>query len=193
MVKVSVFVGALLAASANAFAPSTSVPAFGTRMNGVATPEVDSTGNNIAVKSLLSKVEGSGLLTKVAQSGLLSKAQDAGISLTKLEPLLDLAASNPEILVLVEASGPELLPILPKIVDLAPGALPLLASAVGISPSLLQVAAVASLGAAAGVVVVVPDDSVVNVAIQTLAVATLGVAAPAASVVGSLVLGKLTK
>jgi len=162
-------------------------------MNGVATPEVDSTGNNIAVKSLLSKVEGSGLLTKVAQSGLLSKAQDAGISLTKLEPLLDLAASNPEILVLVEASGPELLPILPKIVDLAPGALPLLASAVGISPSLLQVAAVASLGAAAGVVVVVPDDTVVNVALQTLAVATLGVAAPAASVVGSVVLGKLTK
>ena len=138
------------------------------------------------------QVESSGLLTKVYQSGLLSKAQAAGVSLAKLEPLLDLAASNPDILVLVEASGPELLPLLPTIVDLAPGVLPLAGAAIGTPPIVLQLGAVASLAAAAAVLAVVPDDTVVNVAVQTLAAATLGVLVPAVSVVGAVVLGKIT-
>jgi hypothetical protein len=61
--------------------------------------EVDSIGNNIAVKELLLDVENKQLLSKVAASGLLSKAQKAGITLSSLEPLLDLAAGNPDILV----------------------------------------------------------------------------------------------
>jgi hypothetical protein len=155
--------------------------------------EVDATGNNIAVKNLLTKVESEGLLTKVAQSGLLSKAQEAGLSLSKLEPLLALAAENPEILILVESATPELLPILPKVVDLAPGALPLLANVVAIPPSALQIAGLASLGAAAGIVTVVPDDTVLEVAGQTLAVGVLGVAAPAASFIGAAVVSKIFK
>ena len=156
-------------------------------------PEFDSFGNNLAVKKLLTSVETSGLLSSVAKSGLLSKAQKAGISLAKLEPLLELASKNPDVLVLVEASGPELLPILPKVVEVAPSALPLLAQAVTISPGQLQTLAVASLAAAAAAVVLIPDDSTALIALQTLLVGTLGVAAPVALAVGSVVLGRLTK
>ena len=154
--------------------------------------EVDSLGNNIKVKSLLEKVEAEGLLTKVAESGLLSKAQKAGITLSKLEPLLALAAENPDILILVEASGPELLPILPSLVDLAPGALPLLAAAVGVPPAVIGAAGPAVLLAAGAAVYAIPDDSVTNVALQTLIVG-LSLPAAGAAVIGSAILGKLTK
>jgi hypothetical protein len=148
-------------------------------------------GNNLAVKNLLVKVEDSGLLTKVAQSGLLSKAQEAGVSLSKLEPLLALAAKDSSILILVEAATPELIPLLPGLVDLAPAALPLLAAAITIPPFILQGLGLASLGAAFAIVQVVPEDTVVEVALQTAAVGVLGVVAPAASFIGAFVLGKL--
>jgi hypothetical protein len=153
--------------------------------------EVDSLGNNLQVKSLLNKVAEQKLLSKVAASGLLSKAQAAGISLSSLEPLLALAAENPDILILVEASGPELLPLLPAVVDLAPAALPLLASAVGIPPVVLQAVGAGALAAAGLALVAIPDDSVLNVAIQTIVVG-LAVPAAAASFAGALVLGQLT-
>ena len=185
---------ALLATSATAFAPSGSQAPpriVSQRPMSIDTPEVDSTGNNLAVKSLLTDIESSGLLSKVAQAGLLSKAQAAGISLTKLEPLLALAASNKDVMILVESAGPELLPVLPKVVEIAPGALPLLGAAIQVSPGALQTAGIASLAAAAGAVYLIPDDTVASVAAQTLAVGALG-AAGAASFVGSAVLGKLT-
>lgn len=155
--------------------------------------EVDTIGNNIAIKELLSSIEESKLLSKVAKSGLLSKAQAAGISLSKLEFLLEFAAENPDILILVEASGPELLPVLPTVISLAPAALPLLGAAVAVPPAGIQAAGLASLIAAAGIVVTVPDDTAVQVAAQTLAVGVLGVAVPAASFIGAAILGKLTK
>jgi hypothetical protein len=127
---------AFVPASRPAFA-ATSLSAAAPKGTTVYGKEVDSIGNNIAVKNLLENVERSGLLSAVASSGLLSKAQRAGISLSKLEPFLALAAENPDILILVEASGPELLPLLPTIVDLAPGALPLLALAISSHPFLL--------------------------------------------------------
>lgn len=142
------------------------------------------------MKSLLEKVEGTKLLSKVAQAGLLSKAQASGITLTKLEPLLKLAASNKEVMILVEAAGPEVLPILPKIVDLAPGVLPLLGSAIQISPSALQTLAIGAVGAAAAGVYFIPDDSTALVAAQTILVGTCGAAA-AASAIGSAVLTKI--
>eukprot|EP00586_Coscinodiscus_wailesii_P005927 CAMPEP_0172489404 /NCGR_PEP_ID=MMETSP1066-20121228/19356_1 /TAXON_ID=671091 /ORGANISM="Coscinodiscus wailesii, Strain CCMP2513" /LENGTH=197 /DNA_ID=CAMNT_0013257219 /DNA_START=96 /DNA_END=689 /DNA_ORIENTATION=+ len=197
MVKLGLIFSAFLASTAHGFtaAPLTS------RQNSILTrtsastltPEVDDIGNNLAVKSLLETVESSGLLSQVARSGLLSKAQEAGISLSKVEELLELAADNPEILVLVEASGPDVLPILPKLVELAPPALPLLAQAITIKPGALQAGAVVSLAAAAGAIYVIPDDTVVSVALQTLIAGALGVAAPAAFVIGSVILGKLTK
>jgi hypothetical protein len=175
----------------SAFAPATR-NGVTTSLRSALADEVDQFGNNIIVKNLLKNVESSGLLTKVAQSGLLSKAQEAGLSLSKLEPLLALAATNKDVLVLVEAATPEVLPILPKLIELAPPALPLLASAVGIPPIVLSAAGLAAFAAAAGVVVVVPDDTIVEVAAQTLAVGALG-AAGAASLVGSVILGKIFK
>ena len=154
--------------------------------------EVDTIGNNIKVKELLQKVEDQRLLSQVAESGLLSKAQEAGITLSKLEPLLELAAENPDILILVEASGPEVLSLLPTVVDLAPGALPLLATVVGVPPLLLTVAGASALAAAGAAVVLIPDDSVASVAAQTLAVG-LSVPAAGAAFVGSAILGQLTK
>lgn len=153
--------------------------------------EVDQFGNNVKVKELLETAERQRLLTAVAQSGLLSKAQKAGISLSKLEPLLALIADNPDVLVLVEASGPDLLPILPTIVDLAPAALPLLAAAVSVPPPAIGAAGAAALAAAAAAVVTIPDDSVANVALQTLIVG-LSLPLAGAAFVGSALLGKLT-
>uniref|UniRef100_A0A7S3LE23 Uncharacterized protein n=1 Tax=Amphora coffeiformis TaxID=265554 RepID=A0A7S3LE23_9STRA len=188
--KITALLFALLCSYSAAFAPVSQQRAT-TSLN-VYGAEVDSVGNNIKVKNLLEKVESERLLSKVAASGLLSKAQKAGITLSKLEPLLSLAAENPDILILVEASGPELLAILPSVVDLAPGALPLLGAAVGIPPALISAAGLGALAAAAGAVVTIPDDTVTNVAIQTLAVG-LAVPVAGASFIGSALLGKLTK
>ncbi len=180
------------AASVSAFAPASRNAGRSSLRSASLADEVDQVGNNVAVKNLLEEVQSTGLLTKVAQSGLLSKAQAAGLSLSKLEPLLALAAQNKEILILVEAATPETLPILPKIVELAPAALPLLATAISISPGTLQALGLASLAAAAGAVVVIPDDTMLEVAGQTLAVGALG-AAGAASLIGSAILGKILK
>ena len=184
---------AVAASVANGFvAPAAQRNAVELRASSLA-DEVDQVGNNIAVKNLLEDVESSGLLTKVAQSGLLSKAQEAGLTLSKLEPLLALAATNKDVLILVESATPELLPILPKVVELAPPALPLLASAVSIPPAAIQALGLASLAAAAGAVYVIPDDTVVEIAAQTLAVGVLGVGVPAASFIGAAILGKILK
>jgi hypothetical protein len=192
---------ALLCSVTAAFVPA-SRPAFAaTSLSAAAAPskgttvygkEVDSIGNNIAVKNLLENVERSGLLSAVARSGLLSKAQKAGISLSKLEPFLALAADNPDILILVEASGPELLPLLPTIVDLVPGALPLLALAISIPPAIIGAAGVGALGAAVGAVAVIPDDSVAFIALQTFIV-LLALPLAGASIAGAGILGNLTK
>ena len=180
---------ALFATSVAAFTPiSTSRVSVAT--NALAAPEVDGTGNNLAVKDLLSKVESTRLLSQVANAGLLSKAQESGVSLTKLEPLLKLAAQNKDVMILLEAAAPEALPILPKVVDLAPSALPLLGAAIQIPTLALFVAALGSVTAAGAGVYFIPDDSVALVALQTLLVGVFGAAA-GASVVGAGVLSKI--
>merc|ERR1712129_96476 len=138
-----------------------------------AAPEVDALGNNLQVKSLLTGIEESGFLTKLAQSGLLSKAKQAGISLSTLEPFLELASQNPSLLVLVEASGPDVLPLLPTLVDLAPAALPLLALALGLPPIVLSIAGIGALGGAGASIYLIPDNTVFEVAEQTLLAGTL--------------------
>ena len=189
---------ALLCSVSSAFVVTTSPTTSATSSSSSSLPafrlaeEVDTVGNNVAVKTLLTKVQEERLLSKVAASGLLSKAQAAGISLSKVEPLLALAADYPDILILVEASGPDLLKILPTIVDLAPGALPLLATAIGTPPAVIQGAGIGALLAAAAAVAFIPDDSVTNVALQTLAVG-LAVPVAGASLAGAALLSKLTK
>jgi len=193
---------ALMASTAVAFAPAapsvsnTALHATAKRSTpgALITSKVDSTGNNVAVKSFLESAEASGLLTKVARAGLLSKAASVGITLSKLEPLILFAAEKgiiDEVLILTEAAGPDLIPLLPTVVDLAPAALPLLVLGLDIPPVALQGAALASIVAAYEIVSIVPDDSIVQVAAQTLAVALLGVIVPAASLVGATVLGKV--
>ena len=182
-------------AAVSAFAP-VSVQRAPTATSLAATlpgASVDRFGNNVAVKELLIDIQDSGLLSKVAESGLLSKAQEAGITLSSLEPLLLLASEYPEVLVLVEASGPELLPLLPTIVKLAPPLLPLLATAISVPPALIGGAGVASLAAAAAAVVVIPDNSILQVAEQTLIVGVFGLAVPAISIAGAGVLTALKK
>lgn len=190
MVKLGLFVAGLLATSANAFAPVAPTSFKNTQLSALKAPEVDNVGNNIAIKELLESIENSGLLSQVARSGLLSKAQAAGISLTKLEPLLKLASENKEVLILVESATPEVLPILPKLLELAPPALPLLAQAVAISPGTLQGLGVAALAAAGAGVYTIPDDTVLEVAAQTFLVGTMAAAA-GASFIGSTILGKI--
>ena len=181
---------ALLCSVSAAFVPVTTQPTRVTSLH--VQSSVDNYGNNIAVKTLLEKVENERILSKVAASGLLRKASAAGITLSKLEPLLALAVENPDILILVEASGPELLPLLPTLVELAPGALPLLAAAVSVPAPLIGAAGVGALAAAGLAVVNIPDDSVVNVALQTLAVA-VALPVAGASFAGAGILGQLTK
>lgn len=182
---------ALFAATVTSFAPtSTHVGRSSSLQASSIREEVDTIGNNVIVKELLEQVESTRLLSKVAESGLLSKAQDAGLSLSKLEPLLKLAAQKPEILILTEAATPEILPLLPKIVEIAPPALPLLAQAIAIPPAVISGAGIASLAAAAAVIVVVPDDSLITIAGQTFAASLLG-GVGIASLVGGSILGKI--
>jgi len=192
MFKITLLICVLIVSGTSAFAPSNS-RTFSSQLNaGKRAPKQksDPTGNNIAVKELLEQVQDLQLLTKVAEAGILSKAQDAGISLSKLEPLLKLASSNNDILIIAEAAAPEALPLLPKIVSLTPAALPLLTVLVQTPPAALLVGAVLSLASAGAGVYFIPDDTIPLVAAQTLLVATLGVLAPATLGIGSIALGK---
>merc|ERR1712157_580274 len=201
MTKLSLVAGAVMG-SAAAFAPcqqqaGSHIPLHATANratpSALVTSKVDSTGNNIAVKDFLESAEATRLLTKVASAGLLSKAADAGITLSKLEPLIIAAADAgvlDEVLILTESAGPEVLPLLPTVVDLAPQALPILALALSVPPSALQLGALASFVGAIGLVTAVPDNTVLEVAAQTLGVALLGTAG-VASGIGALVLGSI--
>lgn len=190
---------AILVSTAAAFVPApqqsvSNIALHATANRAAELSRVDSTGNNIAVKNFLTNAQETKLLSKVAASGLLSKAAAAGVTLTKLEPLIIGAAKAgilDEVLILTEAAGPDILPLLPTVVDLAPQALPLLALGLDIPPVALQAAALASIGAAYGICTIIPDDTVAQVAGQTLAVAVLGLAVPVASLVGATVLGKI--
>jgi len=109
------------------------------------------------------------------------------------QPLLKLASENPDTLLLVEAAGPDLLPLLPTIVDTAPALLPILGAAISIPPTIIASGAVVGPAAAYAVVSALPDDSVASVAIQTLAVALLGLTVPVVSLIGAKIIGDITK
>merc|ERR1712216_877228 len=96
-------------------------------------------------------VEETQLLTKLAKTGLLSKAERAGVKLADLEPLLLFAEENG----LVGLLG-----------DLNDDLLPVVSLALGLGP-LNFLLAIASFGGAF-VVTGLPDDSVTDVALQTL-------------------------
>ena len=76
-------------------------------------------------------------------------------------------------------------------IDAAPALLPLAKIAVNTPPPVLYAGALASAAAAAAVVYAVPDDSVANIALQTVAAFPLGVLLPGALFIGGSVLSKL--
>ena len=117
------------------------------------------------IGSTLEVVEETQLLTKLAKTGLLSKAERAGVKLADLEPLLLFAEENGLVGLLGDLND-DLLPLLPLLVRLAPLGLPVLSLALGLGP-LNFLLAIASFGGAF-VVTGLPDDSVTDVALQTL-------------------------
>ena len=82
---------------------------------------------------------------------------------------------------------------MPTLVDLAPPVLPLLALAISIPAPVIGGAGLASAAAAFVAVGIIPDDTVVEVAAQTLIVGVLGLTVPVLSLAASAVIGKLTK
>eukprot|EP00617_Octactis_speculum_P017513 CAMPEP_0185743122 /NCGR_PEP_ID=MMETSP1174-20130828/724_1 /TAXON_ID=35687 /ORGANISM="Dictyocha speculum, Strain CCMP1381" /LENGTH=181 /DNA_ID=CAMNT_0028415563 /DNA_START=66 /DNA_END=611 /DNA_ORIENTATION=+ len=175
----SVFSGLfILACTTNAFTP-TFRQNVGVRRSSRSQVRMD-------VATVLNKVQDARLLSKVSELGLLSKAEAAGITLTDLVPLLRLADEFGAVSILASVIDE---PYVPQLIDLAPKLLPLAGTALNIDPSLLYIAAIGSLGAAAAEVVVIPDDSLQLVALQTFLAILLGAVVPAASLVGAFVLG----
>ena len=122
----------------------------------------------------------------------MSKLDKAGFTLTSTKQLLKLA-DDLDALGILEASSNKVLPLLETAIDLSPKLLPLAAPLLNTSPVTLSAAAVASLALAGGVIFVIPDDSVANIALQTAAATLLGAIVPGACAVGSVILGKINK
>lgn len=110
--------------------------------------------------------------------------------MTTASSLLIFADDN-DLIGVLEASSDKVLPLIATGVDLAPSLLPLAAVAVKTPPAVFFGGAAASLAAAAGVVFLIPDDSVLNVALQAALVVPLGVLLPGGLGLGGVVLSKL--
>merc|ERR1719230_2086994 len=125
--------------------------------------------------TVLKKVEDNRLLSQVASLGILSKAEAAGFTPADLEPLL-IAADEAGVVAIL----PDILenPALPGLIDLAPGALPLVASLLSVPPAALFLTALASLGATAAEIALIPDDSITSIALQTFLAIPLGTIIP---------------
>ena len=125
-----------------------------------------------------------------AELGLLSRLEKSGFKLTTAIPLL-VKADELDVLGVLEASSDKVLPLVATAIDLAPAALPLVKIAINTPAFLLFIGAGASAAAAFALTVVIPDDSITNVALQTALVLPLGVIIPGALTVGAGLLSKL--
>lgn len=76
---------------------------------------------------------------------------------------------------------------------MSPALLPLAGVAIKTPPPILFAGAAGSLGAAAALILVVPDDTVANIALQVAAGIPLGVILPGALGVGGFLLSKISK
>lgn len=127
---------------------------------------------------------------KTAQLGLLTRLEKAGFTPSSAIPLLKLADKY-DVVGILESSSDKVLPLVAKGIELAPQLLPLASKALKIPSSTLFVGAAASAAAAVGLLYVVPDDSVVNIALQTALFVPLGLVAPGGLAVGGIVLDKI--
>ena len=132
------------------------------------------------------------VLTKTAELGLLTRLEKAGFTLTTAKPLLKLA-DDKDILGYLEASSDSVLSLAATAIEIAPAALPLAGTALKAGPAPLFLGAVASAGTAFGIYEFVPDDSVLNIALQTTAIGTLGVLVPGALTVAGGLLATISK
>lgn len=121
---------------------------------------------------------------------MLTRLENAGFTLTTAADLLIFADEN-DLIGVLEASSDKVLPLIATGVDLAPSLLPLAAVALKTPPTAFFGGALASLAAAAGVILLIPDDSVLNVALQAVLVVPLGVLLPGGLGLGGVVLSKL--
>ena len=127
---------------------------------------------------------------KTSQLGLLSRLEKAGFTLTSAIPLLKLADEK-DLIGVLEASSDNVLPLIGKAIDLSPALLPVAATALSTPPTVLFGGAAASLAAAGLLIATVPDDSVLDIAVQVALGIPLATILPVALGVGGVVLSKL--
>eukprot|EP00597_Dinobryon_sp_UTEXLB2267_P001033 CAMPEP_0170066812 /NCGR_PEP_ID=MMETSP0019_2-20121128/6400_1 /TAXON_ID=98059 /ORGANISM="Dinobryon sp., Strain UTEXLB2267" /LENGTH=147 /DNA_ID=CAMNT_0010274057 /DNA_START=177 /DNA_END=620 /DNA_ORIENTATION=+ len=130
------------------------------------------------------------ILTKTSQLGLLTRLEKAGFTLTSAAPLLKFADEQ-DLIGVLEASSDKVLPLIGKAIELSPALLPVAGTALKTPPTVLYGGAAASLAAAGALIAVVPDDSVLNVALQVSLGLTLGAILPGALGVGGFILTKI--
>lgn len=122
--------------------------------------------------------------------GLLTRLEKSGFSLKQSVPLLILA-DDLDLLGVLEASSDKVLPLVATGIELAPTLLPLAGTALKVPATTLFAGALASLAAAAAEIVLIPDDSITNIALQTALAVPLGAIVPGALGVGGFLLSKL--
>jgi hypothetical protein len=145
---------------------------------------------NSKVDKILTSLEQNKILTKTAQLGLLSKLDRAGFKLSTVTPLL-VKADELDLLGVLASSSDKVLGLAVTAVDTAPVLLTIVGTLVKAGPTPLLGGAVVSLGAAATVLGVIPDDSISNVALQTALAVPLGAIVPGACLIGAGLLSKL--
>ncbi|CAM9584170.1 unnamed protein product [Pylaiella littoralis] len=154
---------AACAGGADAFAGSMRPASASVRRAG---PSSVRMASDMTVPELLKKTEELKLLSTASKLGLLSKLEKAGLTLKDVERLLPLVDEN-DLIGLAKGLGPDLLKVAPSALAAAPAALPLLAAGLGVPGETLYLAALGSFAAGAGLVTVLPDDSVTSIALET--------------------------
>lgn len=107
-------------------------------------------------------------------------------------PLLRLADEVDAIGYLV-ASSDKILPLAAKAIDLAPALLPVAGIVLKTPPATLYAAALASVTTAGAAIVLIPDDNIVEIALQTALTVPFAAIVPGACIVGAFVLSKIPK
>eukprot|EP00904_Undaria_pinnatifida_P006229 jgi/Undpi1/2736/HiC_scaffold_14.g06114.m1 len=155
-----------------------------------ASPSSVRMASEVTVPDLLKQTEQLKLLSTASKLGLLSKLEAAGLTLKDVEKLLPLVDEN-DLIGLAKGFGPDLLKVAPVALKAAPAALPLLATALTVPGEALFVGAAASFAAGAGLVYLLPDESLTGVALETFLAVPLLFVLPAVLGGGGLALSAL--
>merc|ERR1719199_2013688 len=168
-------IAALLIAAAPAVAFTPIGPARATSALNVEFRESGGSSVFDQLAPVIRTVEKKQVLSAVADLGLLTRAAEAGVKIQDLGPLLEFADDSGA-LALVEATPVQLLPLL---VNTAPLLIGLLKPLTFVPAPLVLLGAPVSIAAAAALVATVPDEDVIDVAIQVFGAVVLGAVVPA--------------